>query len=322
VAVEALPAVVVRRRTVADDVVALDLRRADGAALPAWAPGAHADLMLPNGLVRQYSLCGRPGDDGWRVAVLREDGGRGGSRAVHDLLHEGTPLEVCGPRNAFALEPAPAYLFVAGGIGITPILPMAARVAARGAPWRLAYGGRTAGSMAFIDELRALGGDLDLYPQDRRGLLPIADLVADAAASGAHVYCCGPEVLVDAMEKAAVALPPGRLHVERFRPPDAARERTPVAAAATDRPFRLELARAGLTLTVPAGRSALEVLEDARVPVLSSCREGTCGTCEVGVLAGEVDHRDHLLTPDERAAGDTMFVCVSRAAGERLVVDL
>ncbi|QJY48271.1 PDR/VanB family oxidoreductase [Pseudonocardia broussonetiae] len=294
------------RSEVADGVVALRLRDPSGADLPAWEPGAHVDLVLEDDLVRQYSLCGDPADrTSWRVAVLREPDGRGGSSFVHDTLRAGDTVRVDGPRNHFALEPAERYVFVAGGIGITPILPMLDAATAAGAQWRLLYGGRTAASMAFADDLRAAHGDrVELRPQDEHGLLDLDGLDAE----GTLVYCCGPPPLLAAVEERCAAA-----RVERF------------AAVAVDGPvgaFEVELASSGTTLAVPADRSVLEVLEDAGVGILSSCREGTCGTCETGVLSGEVDHRDALLTADERAAHDTMFVCVSRAACARLVLDL
>ncbi|MDN5914982.1 MAG: PDR/VanB family oxidoreductase [Pseudonocardia sp.] len=307
--------VVHTRAEPARDVVALTLRDPDGAPLPEWAPGAHVDLLLDGGPVRQYSLCGDPADTtSWRVAVLREPAGRGGSARVHETLHAGATVRVRGPRNHFALEPAGQYVFVAGGIGITPILPMLAAADAAGARWRLTYGGRTAASMAFAGELRAAYGDrVTLRPQDEYGVLEL-----DAALGGPDgdtlVYCCGPEPLLEAVEKHTAPWPAGRLRVERFV--------AQAADGAADEGFEVELAGSGEVLEVPAGRSVLEVLEAAGAGPLSSCREGTCGTCETGVVSGTVDHRDALLSADERAAHDTMFVCVSRAACPRLVLDL
>ncbi|NMI02136.1 PDR/VanB family oxidoreductase [Pseudonocardia acidicola] len=305
-----LDLVVERARPAADGVVELILRAADGAELPAWEPGAHVDLELRPDLVRQYSLCGDPADrTRWRLGVLREPGGRGGSAFVHDELADGVKVRARGPRNHFALHDAPRHLFIAGGIGITPIVPM---LAAAGNDWRLVYGGRTRASMAFVDELVAAHGDrIDIRPQDETGLLDLDTLFADLDA-GSLVYCCGPEALLAAVEE---RVPAGRLHVERFAPAELA---DPVRAD----DFEVELARSGLTLTVPPDRSILHTLEDAGITVLSSCQEGTCGTCETGVLAGEPDHRDFLLTPDERAANDTMFICVSRSCSPRLVLDL
>jgi ferredoxin-NADP reductase len=299
--------VVDARTDAADGVLALTLRDPSGADLPPWEPGAHVDLLLKDDLMRQYSLCGDPADRAtWRIAVLREPDGRGGSAHVHDTVRAGDTVRVRGPRNHFALEPSPRYVFVAGGIGITPILPMLAAATAAGADWRLVYGGRTAASMAFVDDLRtAHGARVAILPQDEHGLLDL-----DVFATDTLVYCCGPAALLDAIEERC---PDRSLRVERF---------APRAVGGPVDSFEVELSSSGAVLTVPADRSVLETLETAGIDVLSSCREGTCGTCETGVLAGEVDHRDSLLTADEQAAHDTMFVCVSRAACARLVLDL
>lgn len=292
----------------ADGVVVLDLVAADGEHLPTWTPGAHIDLHCGD-LIRQYSLCGDPADHTrYRVAVRREDSGRGGSRFVHDRVSVGDALRARGPRNHFPLVDAKAYVFIAGGIGITPILPMLDQARAAGVGWRLAYGGRNHASMPFAKDLLTRHPDqVSLHPQDEVGLLDLDALLTDLAP-GTAVYCCGPEPLLQAVEHRVSA------HVERFAP----RELGPTE----DRPFTITLAGSGQVLEVPADRSALDVLVDAGVPVLSSCTEGTCGTCETAVLEGEVDHRDSLLSPEERTANDCMFVCVSRAAGSNLVLDL
>ncbi|MEV0093984.1 PDR/VanB family oxidoreductase [Streptomyces sp. NPDC050738] len=314
-----LDLVVTARSTEADAVVALDLRRADGAPLPVWRPGAHIDLHLgPAGgsRVRQYSLCSSPEDRSrWRVAVLKERGGRGGSHHVHAALQPGDTIRVQGPRNHFPLESADAYLFIAGGIGITPVLPMLEEAERRGADWRLAYGGRTLTSMAFREELlRRYGDRVQVHPEDTHGLLDLDGLLA-APHPGTLVYCCGPEPLLKAVEERCADWPEGALRMERFAPKEAG---APVRAG----DFEVELVRSGLTLTVPADKSVLEAVEEAGVPLLSSCREGTCGTCETAVLEGTVDHRDSLLTPTEQARHDTMMLCVSRAACPRLVLDV
>jgi ferredoxin-NADP reductase len=284
---------VARKDVIADGVVALTF---DGSSLPSWTPGAHVDVELRPDLVRQYSLCGSPSE--WRVAVLREPDGRGGSVYVHDSLSVGDRVRVSEPRNTFPLERASRYLFIAGGIGITPILPMIAAVAAQGADWRLRYGGRAWESMAFLPELAAYGDRVCARP----------DLIDLSEMDGAEVYCCGPEPLLSAVE---ARCDPARLHVERFAPKPVDGEQ-----------FEVELARTGRVMTVPADRSILSVLLDEGVQVLSSCQEGTCGTCETDVLAGTPEHHDSLLTEEERAAGETMMICVSRSAGGRLVLDL
>jgi ferredoxin-NADP reductase len=307
---------VTRRTTEAEGVVVLDLADPSGADLPQWGPGAHVDLRLPGGLTRQYSLCGDPADRSvWRVGVLREPEGRGGSAHVHEALHEGVDVEVRGPRNHFPLAPAPRYLFIAGGIGITPILPMIRAAEAAGADWELHYGGRSRRSMAFLEALEdATGGRIALHPQDEVGLIDL-DRILGVPREGTLVYCCGPEPLLVAVEKHCAAWPEGSLRLERFSPKD-------VGAPVRTDSFEVELATSGLSLTVPPDKSVLEVVEEAGVAVLSSCQEGTCGTCETPVLEGEVDHRDSLLTPAEQAANDTMFICVSRAACPKLVLEL
>jgi ferredoxin-NADP reductase len=300
----------------ADDVVVVTLADPGGGVLPAWTPGSHTDVLLADGLVRQYSLCGDPGDRStWTIAVLLEEDSRGGSRYVHERLAPGVVLQVIGPRNHFVLEPAPRYLFIAGGIGITPIVPMLQAAEAAGADWRLVYGGRRRASMAFGDALVSrYGSRIQLKPEDETGLLPLSDLLG-TPDPGTLVYCCGPEPLLVAAEEACAGWPAGALHVERFSPREVG---DPVLSAG----FEVELATSGMVLTVPPERSILDVVEEAGVQVLSSCQEGTCGTCETAVLEGEPEHRDSLLTPEEQAAGDTMFICVSRSRSERLVLDL
>jgi len=306
--------VVVEVADPASGVRSLRLAAPDGTDLPVWTAGAHVDLCLDEGLVRQYSLCGRPDDrDAWTVAVLREPDGRGGSAYVHDKVAIGDRIVVRGPRNNFALAPASHYVFVAGGIGITPLLPMIAAAEAAGADWSLDYGGRSRGSMAFLDDLVAAHpSQVRAHPQDEAGLLDLEGIVGTAPPD-AVVYACGPAPLLDAIDMVCRAV--GReLHVERF-----------TAAQVDEGPdsaFEVELAESGLTLNVPSDRPILAVLEEAGIPILSSCFEGTFGTCATAALAGEVDHRDALLTAEERAANDVMFVCVSRAACPRLVLAL
>ncbi|MFF3935817.1 PDR/VanB family oxidoreductase [Streptomyces phaeofaciens] len=305
--------VVGEREFVAEGVLALTLRHPLGEPLPAWEPGAHVDLVLGPGLERQYSLCGDPADrTRWRVAVLREPAGRGGSALVHDQVRQGDKVRVRGPRNHFALRPAARYRFVAGGIGITPVLPMLAAAEAAGAEWTLLYGGRTRDSMAFTGELARYGDRVTVAPQDESGLLDLGP-VLDALPVGTLVYCCGPGALLDAVEERC---PAGALHLERFRP----KERP--AGEDGDGEFEVELDRSGLTLTVAPGVSVLDTVRAAGVEVLFSCAEGTCGTCETDVLDGTPEHRDSVLSPGEREAGETMMICVSRCRGRRLVLDL
>ena len=304
------------RELAADGVAALVLEPAEGGALPAWEPGAHVDLVLGDDVAtRQYSLCGDPGDtSSYRLGVLRDEHGRGSSLHVHDRLEVGDVVEVRGPRNNFALRPSARYLFLAGGIGITPLLPMVAAAQAAGADWRLVYGGRSRASMAFLDELAAYGDRVVLHPQDELGLLDLPGLLGDPVPE-TLVYCCGPAPLLDAVEEQCRDWPAGSLHVERFTP-------RALGAPVRDEAFEVELRRSGLTLEVPRDRSILEVVEEAGVATLSSCAEGTCGSCETRVLAGVPDHRDSVLDAGERERGDCLMICVSRSCEARLVLDL
>ncbi|MGC0336415.1 PDR/VanB family oxidoreductase [Streptomyces sp. SLBN-8D4] len=303
--------VVDRRDPAADGVLALTLRHPLGEQLPEWEPGAHIDVVLGPGLERQYSLCGDPSDrTAWRIAVLREPAGRGGSAHVHEQLRQGGKVRVRGPRNHFALRPASRYRFIAGGIGITPILPMLAAAEAEGAEWTLLYGGRTRESMAFTEELSRYGDRVTVAPQDETGLLDLAS-VLDGVPEGTLVYCCGPGPLLDAVEKRC---PAGLLHVERFAPKE--------QPEGENTEFEVELAQTGTTVTVAPDVSVLDAVRASGVEVLFSCTEGTCGTCETDVLDGTPDHRDSVLTDEEREAGETMMICVSRCRGKRLVLDL
>ncbi|MFE6894561.1 PDR/VanB family oxidoreductase [Streptomyces sp. NPDC057694] len=303
----------VRRMTwEADGVLSVELVHPDGKPLPCWAPGAHIDVHV-GGQIRQYSLCGDPAVTGtYRIGVLNEPSSRGGSRHVHTALRPGQSVTASEPRNHFALEDAGGYVFVAGGIGVTPILAMAREAARRGARWRLVYGGRGRASMAFTDELAALGGDVTLVPQDELGHIDLAAAL-DGLSDDTLVYCCGPEPLLAAVE---AVCPAEVLRVERFAAPVVERN-------ADDGEFEVECRTSGLTLTVGGDTSILEAAEQAGLDVASSCRDGICGSCETRVLDGTVDHRDFLLSEAEHTANASMMICVSRcAAGSRLVLDL
>ncbi|MFJ9057793.1 PDR/VanB family oxidoreductase [Streptomyces sp. NPDC102409] len=302
----------VRRMTwEAEGVLSVELAHPDGKPLPAWTPGAHLDVHA-GGQVRQYSLCGDPHTpDVYRVGVLNEPASRGGSRFVHTQLRPGQQITVSEPRNRFELEDADAYVFVAGGIGITPLLAMAREAARRGTAWRMVYGGRSRASMAFRGELDALGGDVTLVPQDEQGHIDL-DAALTGLPDGTLVYACGPEPLLTAVEQRC---PGDRLRLERFAAPT-------VEHDGGDEAFQVECRTSGLTLTVGAGTSVLEAAESAGLAVESSCRDGICGSCETRVLEGTPDHRDFLLSEAERAAGASMMICVSRCASGRLVLDL
>lgn len=306
---------VAAKREAADGVVALSLQQTDGRPLPAWEPGAHVDLVLDGAPTRQYSLCGDPTDHHeYRLGVLRDPRGRGGSTYVHDTLQQGDTVRVRGPRNNFPLVLSPRYLFIAGGIGITPLLPMIASVDVAGAYWRLVYGGRRRASMAFLDELARYGDRVSVCSEDETGLLDLDSLLGSPQVD-TLVYCCGPEPLLAAVEQRCTDWPAAALHVERFAP-------KPQSEPVRDDAFEIVLQSSGLTLAVPPDRSILSVVEEAGVGVLSSCAEGTCGTCETRVLDGEPDHLDSVLSEAERRANDCMMICVSRSCGARLVLDL
>ena len=304
-----------RIETVADRVVSLRLTGEE--LLPRWEPGAHLDLMLPSGKVRQYSLCGDPAEpDAYTVGVLREVAGRGGSAEVHDLLRAGVPVRVRGPRNHFPLVEAERYLFIAGGIGITPIIAMVRAVAERGADWRLVYGGRTRASMAFADELtQRYPHRVELVPEDEDGRPDLATILAGTRA-GTAVYCCGPEGLIAAVERQAGGL---ELQVERFTGGGTDRV-APIPAGA--RSFAVELARAGKTVRVGPEQTLLEAVRNVVPGVPYDCEEGYCGSCETRVLDGAPEHRDSILSAAERSAGETMMICVSRCSAARLTLDL
>lgn len=300
-----------------DVVISIRLARPDGTPLPAWEPGAHIDLILPTGLVRQYSLVESAPDLSWyRIAVFREPFSRGGSEYVHWFLRPGQLVAVRAPLNHFRLVEAQEYLFIVGGIGITPILAMIDRVRARGAAWALHYGARTLDSMAFRDRLAAYGSSVVFWPANTAGLLPLANLIG-AYRPGVAIYCCGPAGLLDAAQQVAArsGWPADALRTERFKPrvrpaPGPGRRTTVIAA------------RSGVEVEAAPDQSVLDALTSAGVRVDSSCRNGVCGTCQVRVLAGEPDHRDDVLTAAEQLAGDTMLVCVSRARSASLTLDV
>jgi ferredoxin-NADP reductase/DMSO/TMAO reductase YedYZ heme-binding membrane subunit len=299
----------------ADNVLSLRLVCPDGHPLPRWEPGAHIELVLPSGRRRPYSLCGDPGDERcYRIAVLQVPQGRGGSVEVHTGIRAGQLVTVRGPRNQFPLVSSSAYLFLAGGIGITAILPMAARVAATGADWRLVYTGRSRRSMAFIAEVTALAADrVQIVPRDEGRRADLDALIA-AAAPGTAVYCCGPDRLLRAVRQRVAARPDLSLHSERF---------TGAGASGGEalQAFSVELRRSGRVIEVPAGRTLLQAVRDVLPTVPAGCEQGVCGACRTQVLAGEPDHRDELLSDQERAAG-AMLICVSRARSKRLTLDL
>lgn len=301
-------------------ITSFELRLPDGGELPPFSAGAHVDLHLPEGLVRSYSLVGDPDDRRrWRIAVARDRASRGGSRFLHERARVGDVLAVAEPRNNFALDESSAHsVLIAGGIGITPLLAMARRLVALGASWELVYCARDPQCAAFLDELRELsargGGRLTLNFDHVPGgtVLDVGALVR-AASPKAHLYCCGPLSMLEAFEAATAGRRPERVHLEYFsarQPPD------------TRGGFVVELARSGKTLEVADGTTILETVLDAGIEVPHSCMEGVCASCETRVLEGVPDHRDLVLTRQEREANRTMMICCSGSKSGRLVLDL
>ncbi|MEO6278608.1 PDR/VanB family oxidoreductase [Roseateles sp.] len=308
------------KRAAAQDVVELTLEPASGAALPAVEAGAHVELHLPGGLVRPYSLCNAPGETHrYVLGVLRETESRGGSAAVHELLQVGQALAVGAPKNNFALRPTPAHkLLLAGGIGITPILGMAHQLAAQGRSFALHYAGRTRARMAFLAALAdaPLAAHTRLHVGDENSAMDMPAVLA-AQPAGTELYVCGPAGFIDAALAAARQLgwAEAHLHRELF----AAAPRQPDG---DDQPFDIELEGSGELIHVPAGCTAAQALQAAGLPLLTSCEQGVCGTCLTRVVAGEPEHRDQYLTPEEQAANDQFLPCCSRARSPRLVITL
>lgn len=304
-------------RAIARDIVAVELRAPDGRPLPGAQAGAHVDLHLPSGLVRQYSLTNAVGDpsmDCYQVAVGLDVASRGGSSWIHDKLKAGAILQASEPRNHFAMDPAHhRVLLVAGGIGITPVYAMAQTAQRRGLDWQLVACARSLSRIAYAEELLALApnrvslhGDADAGRQ-----IDFSHWLERAEWDG--VYACGPQGMLAALEERTAGWPQGRFRSEKFK--------ADAVDASTLRPFELVLAKSGLRTTVAAGEQVLDAMERLGVDHPWSCREGLCGTCECGVTEGEPDHRDHILDAAARAGG-RFIPCVSRAHGERLTLDV
>ena len=299
-----------------DCVTSVTLTSSESQILPTWEPGSHLDLHLPNGLVRQYSLCSDPKDlRSYRIGVLREQQSTGGSAYVHDRLRPGDIVHAVGPRNQFRLVPSTDYFFIAGGIGITPILPMLAACEAAGTNWRLLYAGRALSSMAFRSELADYGDRVTIHESGTSNYPDIGAALSELSA-GTHVYACGPQPLLDEVERCCATQARLHLQVEHFKP------KSRDTSADVDTDIEVFCQQSGVAVTVGPTTSILEALEGAGLDVASSCREGICGTCELAVLEGTPDHRDSLLSPEEQQSGKMMMVCVSRALTPRLVLDV
>ena len=309
----AIPVRVVSRRSIADRVDAFVLASATDQPLPAWSAGSHIDLETPAGPVRQYSLCSSPDDaHTYRIAVERRADSRGGSVSAHDDLAIGDETRISPPRNHFALTRALGYVFVAGGIGITPMVSLVDEAERAGRPWRLVYIGRTRAEMAFVEELTDRER-VSIHESHRSGRLDLVEELA-GLARGTAVYTCGPPTMLDAVAAACAPQVAVDSFTERFT--------APAHSGASSLEFELSLAVSGLTLTVPEDRTILDVLDARGVVAPASCREGMCGTCETGVVSGEVDHRDAILSPEERSENESMMICVSRCTSGRLVLEL
>ncbi len=305
---------ILRRTDAAEGVAVLDLAPPPRLTLPDWAPGAHIDVVVPTrdrDIVRQYSLCGPTGAAYWRIAVLLEPESRGGSSWLHGNAREGGRLRVTGLRNHFEFTTTGPAVFVAGGIGITPLLPMVADAHARGLTWELHYAGRTPASMAFRNHLAEYAAHVTFYPSTSQRL-DVSALV-ERCTVGTVIYACGPRPLVAALEEAAVSAPVA-VRTERFAGED--------IDTSGDAPIEVTCARSGHRVHVPADRSILAALSEAGVQQVSQCEEGVCGSCETVVLDGVPEHRDMLLTDEERAENHSMMICVSRARTAGLTLDL
>lgn len=317
-AVQSLTVLVVDVHAEAKDVIMLELRAIAGGELPPFTPGAHLDLHLPNGLLRNYSLT-----NDWRerdryvVGVGRSADSRGGSSYIHRSVRAGLQIKISAPRNNFSLdEDSASFLFIAGGIGITPIMAMVRWCVANQKPWRLIYAARSRQRTAFYEELCALGADrVQFHFDDECGqMLDVAQAIS-SWNEGERIYCCGPAPLMEAVKALTEKLPSGIVRFEWFTIPK------------SDQPqesnsFTVKLERSNVEFDVPEQKSILEVLEEHGFELPFSCREGLCGTCITNVCAGEPDHRDYVLSDEERASGKMMTICCSRSKSAVLTLDL
>jgi len=302
----------------AEDVISLDLRPIASGLLPAFTAGAHIELHLRNGLPRNYSLANSQDErHRYRVAIQKDRASRGGSRFIHEEVRAGDVLTISRPRNNFALvEDAPGSVIIAGGIGITPIWSMVQRLASLGFSWKLYYAARARRNAAFLDDIQALDRASNVrlhFDDESAGALLDLDAVVRDAAPGTHFYCCGPLPMLAAFEQATAALPADTVHVEYFS------AKQPIVASGG---FEVVLARSGRTVFVPENSTIVDALQAAGIEVAHSCLEGVCGTCETKVIEGIPDHRDVVLSAQERASNRTVMICCSGSRTSRLVLDL
>ena len=319
-----IPARLSAIRSEARDVVSLHLVPASPIRFPTFEPGAHIDLWLGNGLVRSYSLVNAPEDsDRYVVAVLKEAGSRGGSRFVHETLRVGDVINISAPRNTFPLgDDDGTSVLIAGGIGITPIYCMVCHLIRSARPVQLVYCSRARDNAAFADAINSLAAkheNLQVvwhFDSEEGGPPGLVHLLRSHGPE-AHYYCCGPAAMIDAFNAACVTLNYRKTHIERFSRSAA------LIPSSKDSAFVVQLARTGISLSVAADESILDAMINAGLRPDFSCKEGICGTCETAVLSGEIEHRDEVLSEDERRSGHTMMICVSRCNGKGpLVLDL
>jgi len=301
------------------DTLLIDLEAVNGELLPDYEPGSHIDLYLPDGQARQYSICEWvPKPKRYRIAVKRESNGRGGSKRIHDLARAGWELQISAPKNAFRIDKAASrHLFIAGGIGITPILSMIDWCEQNKSRWSLIFRCASKAGAPLIDRLGTYQAEcvrLSFSDRESRTAAGIGRAISEVAA-GERAYCCGPQSLINEVIDCAAVLPPDTLRIERFAPSEGMTK-----TCAT--PFVVRLRKSGIKLSVPAGMSLLSVLENAGIAITSSCRLGLCGACVVDVVAGIPDHQDSFMGDAERRAGKTMLACVSRAMSSDIELDL
>lgn len=308
---------IAQKQPAAQDIEFFELRRPDGGDLPEFTPGAHLSLRVPNGEMRKYSLCNDPAErDRYCIAVKREAGGRGGSVSLVDEAKLGDDIQVEPPRNDFELAKSPQYLFIAGGIGITPILSMIRHIRSTGeGRFKLFYLSRSPEMTAFLDELKQpeFRGMVTIHhdggnPDDALDLWPVLE-----KPGAQHLYCCGPRGLMQAVRDMTGHWSTAKVHFEDFTPPGA-------MTKPEDKPFRVKVASSGASYEVPVGKTILEVLRENGHAVPSSCESGTCGSCKTKLVEGEVDHRDLVLSDYEKP--ENIMVCVSRAIGDEITIDL
>jgi vanillate O-demethylase ferredoxin subunit len=312
---------VVRKATEAQDICSFELMRTDGGPLPAFSAGSHVDVQVPGGLTRQYSLCNDPAENHrYLIGVLRDAASRGGSRAMHEHVHEGDVLRISAPKNHFALAHGAAHsILLAGGIGVTPILCMAERLAITGASFEMHYCTRSRARAAFASRIEAsrFASKVRFHFDDGPAQQQLdLDPVLGSPRPGVHLYVCGPKGFMDRVLGCARdhGWPAEQLHVEFFS--------AEVATSDTDAAFEVQLASSGRVITVAKEQTVVQALAAAGVTVATSCEQGICGTCLTRVLDGVPDHKDQYLTPEEQAANDQFTPCCSRARSPRLVLDL